>query len=187
MFCICLVLTSSGSKAWQCRKRPLCVPAEPAECELPPLFTQARQSKPAKSVQISVTITPMAFAALVTCSIASSLASLVPHSRRFHLTLDLRPCFPLPFLAGAIWEILKDHPDEIHFLNTIFNFLQRRTPCFSGPDASTNYRIVSLAPPPSILVILALGRDPHEDITVRWSRPIRSNQCAYSVRSSSIR
>ena len=42
----------------------------------------------------------------------------------------------------ALWDILRQHPDEIHFLNTVFNFLQRRTPCFSGPNAERNYEIL---------------------------------------------
>jgi len=24
----------------------------------------------------------------------------------------------------TLWDMLQDHPDEIHFLNTVFNFLQ---------------------------------------------------------------
>lgn len=42
----------------------------------------------------------------------------------------------------ALWDMLKQHPDEIFFLNTVFNFLQRRTPCFSGPNAERNYEIL---------------------------------------------
>jgi hypothetical protein len=42
----------------------------------------------------------------------------------------------------ALWSILSQHPDEIHFLNTVFNFLQRRTPCFVGPTAERNYQIL---------------------------------------------
>lgn len=53
---------------------------------------------------------------------------------------------PAPGSQEAIWDILQSHPDEIHFLNTIFNFLQRRTPCFNGPMAPSNYQIVRTPP-----------------------------------------
>mmetsp|Transcript_24099 Transcript_24099/g.38810 ORF Transcript_24099/g.38810 Transcript_24099/m.38810 type:complete len:410 (+) Transcript_24099:40-1269(+) len=42
----------------------------------------------------------------------------------------------------VLWDMLAEHPDDIHFLNTVFNFLQRRTPCFNGPDAERNYQIL---------------------------------------------
>uniref|UniRef100_A0A0C3SHL3 CS domain-containing protein n=2 Tax=Guillardia theta (strain CCMP2712) TaxID=905079 RepID=A0A0C3SHL3_GUITC len=42
----------------------------------------------------------------------------------------------------VLWDMLQQHPDEIHFLNTVFNFLQRRTPCFNGPRAKDNYEIL---------------------------------------------
>lgn len=42
----------------------------------------------------------------------------------------------------VLWDMLQNHPDEIHFLNTVFNFLQRRTGCFNGPKAEINYEIL---------------------------------------------
>ena len=42
----------------------------------------------------------------------------------------------------VLWDMLAQHPDEIYFLNTVFNFLQRRTPCFNGPNAERNYQIL---------------------------------------------
>jgi len=42
----------------------------------------------------------------------------------------------------VLWDILDKHPDEIYFLNTVFNFLQRRTPCFNGENAARNYNIL---------------------------------------------
>ena len=42
---------------------------------------------------------------------------------------------------AVLWDMLAQHPDEIHFLNTVFNFLQRRTPCFNGPLAERNYQV----------------------------------------------
>ena len=41
----------------------------------------------------------------------------------------------------VLWDMLAQHPDEIYFLNTVFNFLQRRTPCFNGPLAERNYQV----------------------------------------------
>lgn len=35
--------------------------------------------------------------------------------------------------------MLQQHKDEIDFLNTMFGFLQRKTSCFNGPKAETNF------------------------------------------------
>ena len=48
--------------------------------------------------------------------------------------LSVFPCVALACMCVVLCTCAQ-HPDEIHFLNTVFNFLQRRTPCFNGAFA----------------------------------------------------
>ncbi len=43
---------------------------------------------------------------------------------------------------STLYSMLQQHADEIDFLNTIFGFLQRKTPCFNGPNAEKNFGIL---------------------------------------------
>mmetsp|Transcript_15199 Transcript_15199/g.30508 ORF Transcript_15199/g.30508 Transcript_15199/m.30508 type:complete len:321 (+) Transcript_15199:44-1006(+) len=40
----------------------------------------------------------------------------------------------------TLFAMMQQHPSEMDFLNTIFGFLQRRTQCFNGPKAETNFQ-----------------------------------------------
>ena len=42
----------------------------------------------------------------------------------------------------TLYSMLQQHTDEIDFLNTMFGFLQRKTPCFNGPNAEKNFGIL---------------------------------------------
>jgi hypothetical protein len=43
---------------------------------------------------------------------------------------------------STLYAMLQQHADEVDFLNTIFGFLQRKTPCFNGPNAEKNFGIL---------------------------------------------
>jgi hypothetical protein len=43
---------------------------------------------------------------------------------------------------STLYAMLQQHSDEVDFLNTIFGFLQRKTPCFNGPNAEKNFGIL---------------------------------------------
>jgi hypothetical protein len=43
---------------------------------------------------------------------------------------------------STLYSMLQQHVDEVDFLNTIFGFLQRKTPCFNGPNAEKNFGIL---------------------------------------------
>jgi hypothetical protein len=43
---------------------------------------------------------------------------------------------------STLYSMLQQHSDEVDFLNTIFGFLQRKTPCFNGPNAEKNFGIL---------------------------------------------
>lgn len=43
---------------------------------------------------------------------------------------------------STLYSMLQQHADEVDFLNTIFGFLQRKTPCFNGPNAEKNFGIL---------------------------------------------
>ncbi|KAJ1470453.1 hypothetical protein T484DRAFT_1753864 [Baffinella frigidus] len=40
----------------------------------------------------------------------------------------------------TLMAMMRQHKDEMDFLNNIFGFLQRRTQCFNGPKAETNFQ-----------------------------------------------
>ena len=43
---------------------------------------------------------------------------------------------------STLYAMLQQHADEVDFLNTVFGFLQRKTPCFNGPNAEKNFGIL---------------------------------------------
>ncbi len=43
---------------------------------------------------------------------------------------------------STLYSMLQQHSDEVDFLNSIFGFLQRKTPCFNGPNAEKNFGIL---------------------------------------------